>query len=58
MKALPMKNSIEELLEKENPEKTEKEKTKVLQELKIYLCKTPAGRRIWRKKREVSKDLL
>jgi trimethylamine:corrinoid methyltransferase-like protein len=50
MNALPMKESIEELLEKENPEQTEKEKTEALQELEIYFCKTPAGRRIWRKK--------
>jgi hypothetical protein len=50
MNALPLKESIEELLEKENPEQTEKEKTEVLQELETYFCKTPAGRRIWRKK--------
>jgi hypothetical protein len=36
--------------ERENPEQTEEEKTEVLQELEIHLCKTPAGRRIWRKK--------
>jgi hypothetical protein len=50
MNALPVKKSIEELLEKETPERTEEERTEALQELEIYFCKTPAGRRIWRKK--------
>jgi hypothetical protein len=50
MNALPVKESIEELLEKENPEQTEKEKTEALQELEIYLCKTALGRKIWKKK--------
>jgi hypothetical protein len=45
-----MKKSIEELLEKETPEQTEKERTEVLQELEIYFCKTAEGRRYWRKK--------
>jgi hypothetical protein len=50
MNALPIKKSIEDLLEKENPEQTEKQRTEALQELKIQLCKTPSGRRFWRKK--------
>jgi hypothetical protein len=50
MNALPTKKSIEELLEKETPEQTEKERTEALQQLKIYLCKTPSGRRFWRNK--------
>jgi len=50
MNALPMKKSIEELLQKETPEQTEKERTEALQELEIQLCKTPSGRRFWRKK--------
>jgi hypothetical protein len=50
MSTQPMKKSIEELLEKETPEQTEKERTEVLQELEIYFCKTAEGRRFWRKK--------
>jgi hypothetical protein len=50
MSTQPMKKSIEELLEKETPEQTEKERTEVLQELEIYFCKTAEGRRYWRKK--------
>ena len=50
MNALSMKEPIEELWKKENPEQTEKEKTEELQELEIYFCKTPTGRRIWRTK--------
>ena len=50
MSTQPTKKSIEELLEKETPEQTEKERTEVLQELEIYFCKTAEGRRFWRKK--------
>jgi len=50
MSTQPMKKSIEELLEKETPEQTEKERTEVLQELENYFCKTAEGRRFWRKK--------
>jgi hypothetical protein len=50
MNALPVKKSIEELLEEENPEQTEKERIEALQELEIYFCKTTVGRRFWRKK--------
>jgi hypothetical protein len=50
MNALPVKKSIEELLEKETPQRTEKEKTEALQELESQLCKTPSGRRFWKKK--------
>jgi hypothetical protein len=50
MNALPVKRSIEELLEKETPERTEEEKTEALQELEVYFRKTPSGRKFWRKK--------
>jgi hypothetical protein len=50
MNALPLKKSIEELFEKETPEQTEEERTEALQELEMYLCKTPSGRRFWRKR--------
>jgi hypothetical protein len=58
MSTQQMKKSIEELLEKEAPEQTEKEKIEALQQLGIQLCKTPSGRRFWKKKRKFIKRYI